>query len=140
LTESSYTLEFDGSAHEVPDGVSLGAVSVSSAVDLLMSFDAADRFSFAELMMDQDRIHILAASDGRYKLIRDRQGRAEFFDLERDPGELVDVSEQFPEVRDRLAASLDAYLAQEGDATSDDSKPGLDDRLRQQLRALGHVP
>jgi arylsulfatase A-like enzyme len=102
--------------------------------------DAPDRFSFAELMMDQDRIHILTASDGRYKLIRDRQGRVELFDLERDPGEQVDVSEQLPEVRNRLAASLDTYLAQEGDAASDDSKPGLDDRLRQQLRALGHVP
>jgi hypothetical protein len=89
--------------------------------------------------MDRDRIHLLVASDGRYKLIRDRRGRAELFDLERDPGEEVDLSEELPGIRDRLMASLDAYLAKEGHAATDDGKPGLDDSLRDQLRALGYM-
>ena len=100
---------------------------------------ARDRFSFSELMMDRERIQILVASDGRYKLIQDHRGGIELFDLESDPGEQVDLSEELPEIRDRLMASLDAYLAQEGDAASDGSKPGLDDSLRDQLRALGYM-
>jgi arylsulfatase A-like enzyme len=98
-----------------------------------------DRFSFSEVMMDGDRIHLLAASDGRYKLIRDRAGRIELFDLDSDPGEEIDLSEELPAIREALMASLDAYLATANDAGLEDNKPELDDSLHDQLRALGYM-
>jgi arylsulfatase A-like enzyme len=100
--------------------------------------DAPDRFSFSELIMDDGRIHLLSASDGRYKLIRDHGGNLELFDLERDPGEQFDVADELSEIRDRLARRLDAYLAQEGGEASEVVSPRLDKNLRDQLRALGY--
>lgn len=89
--------------------------------------------------MDHGHIHLLSASDGRYKMIRDRHGRSQLFDLERDPGEEVDVSDDFPDINDRLAASLDAYLAKDSDEPSEYGAPRPDDSLSRQLRALGYI-
>ncbi len=66
------------------------------------------------------------------------------YDLENDPGETVDVMEQFPEAAERLQRSLDqiwsaesfSALVDEG-ATSPERE--MDDETRRQLKALGYL-
>ncbi len=52
------------------------------------------------------------AWDGRHKLVRDhKSGATRLFDLETDPGELVDCAADRPEIAARLTSLLDAELA-----------------------------
>ncbi|MCB9554436.1 MAG: sulfatase-like hydrolase/transferase, partial [Myxococcales bacterium] len=52
-----------------------------------------------------------AVVDGRYKLVRDvRRGSVRLFDVVADPGELVDLTGEEPDVAARLGAWLDAWI------------------------------
>lgn len=75
----------------------------------------------------------------RWKLIRypgTEEDYVELYDLEADPGELMDVADAQPAVRSRLLATLDSWLALGGE-------PAIAPRARaedlESLRALGYV-
>ena len=70
------------------------------------------------------------------------------YDLEGDPGELRDLSRARPELRDRLAATLDAWRQATGEAAAGgadgvdapgDGSDQVPDDLRRQLESLGYV-
>jgi len=90
-----------------------------------------------------------ALTTDRWKFFRidetDGGVRRQLFDLRADPYELRDVSDQHPEVMERLAAALRLALDAErrkGAALHDGQAPVLtppDPALLEQLRALGYV-
>ena len=72
-----------------------------------------------------------------WKLIRKREtGEVALFDLDADPGELMDLAQEFPEDVDRLNRILDEYLAS---SVSTGGWAELDDESRSRLEALGYV-
>jgi hypothetical protein len=81
----------------------------------------------------------VAASDGRFKLVRDVANGAErLYDRATDPGETTDRRAELIGDRDRLAAPLDAWIAAEHVTspaqTVEDAK-----QFEQRLRNLGYV-
>ena len=52
----------------------------------------------------------VAWTTDRWKLVGTRQGPVELFDLQADPAEANDLSEEHPEIRRRLAEELEAWL------------------------------
>jgi arylsulfatase A-like enzyme len=79
----------------------------------------------------------------RFKLIRG-PGGPRLFDLERDPGESVDVGEEYPEVKRRLRAALDRWEKAEHvdlavDTNGQDEPTEIEAETEQQLRALGYI-
>jgi len=66
------------------------------------------------------------------------------YDLENDPGETIDVLEQFPEAAERLRRSMDqvwsaepfSVLVDEGEMSEERE---MDDETRRQLKALGYL-
>ena len=75
--------------------------------------------------------------DGRFKLVWDRlDGTHRVFDLQRDPGETVDVAAERPEVAAYLTARLEV-LATDGQSGAPIDTPS-DDEL-QRLRELGYL-
>ncbi|MEN8163643.1 MAG: sulfatase [Acidobacteriota bacterium] len=72
-----------------------------------------------------------------WKLIRKRvTGEVALFNLDADPGELMDLAPEFPEDVDRLNRILDEYLAS---SVSTGAWAELDDESRSRLEALGYV-
>ena len=66
------------------------------------------------------------------------------YDLENDPGETVDVLEQFPEAAERLRRSLDQIWSAEPfsalvDGSNTSPEREMDDETRRQLKALGYL-
>lgn len=99
-----------------------------------------ERAFLAELRSDPFQLASLAR--GRWRLIHDElTGEVLLFDVERDPGELVDLAEAEPEVRERMLSELQAELeraralgAQHGAATDVELSP----EDRRQLGDLGY--
>jgi arylsulfatase A-like enzyme len=94
---------------------------------------------------------LIAVRDGRFKLVhtpRPAEGSAaprafdppgwRLFDLEADPGELHDVSAQFPAMRRRLQALiLDWQAGHEGPSPPPEAP--VDRKLEERLRQLGYI-
>ena len=85
---------------------------------------------------------------GRWKLIRNEpSNRIELYDLDADPGELNDIAQQEPVIRDRMAGDLARWVHQmEADgrgrgwfATPSVASPELSAQERETLRVLGYV-
>ncbi|MHC4263433.1 MAG: hypothetical protein ACYSWX_12985, partial [Planctomycetota bacterium] len=85
----------------------------------------------------------LAVRDGRWKaIVNVETGTVELYDLELDPGETDDRSEQDPERADRLAAFATARYAELEASASSARSGGLLDADRtdlEGLRALGYL-
>ncbi len=72
-----------------------------------------------------------------WKLIRKREtGEVALFDLDADPGELVDLAPKFPDEVERLNRILDEHLAA---SVSASAWAELDEESRSRLEALGYV-
>ncbi len=79
----------------------------------------------------------------RFKFVRGPDGPM-LFDLERDPGESVDVGEEYPEEERRLRAALDRWEKAElvdlaVDTNGQDEPTEVEAETEQQLRALGYI-
>lgn len=81
-----------------------------------------------------------AVRDSRFKLVevpRRRGGYARvLYDLESDPAESVDASDQYPDVIARLGPALDRWVAM---LPKVEVEAPLDDETIDQLRALGYI-
>jgi arylsulfatase A-like enzyme len=78
--------------------------------------------------------------EGRFKLVRDAvSGAVELYDLEQDPAERRDLSEQRPELRERLGSLLDAELRRAAGAAVDARTLRVTEREIERLRDLGYV-
>ena len=100
----------------------------------------ADRVAVAEVLNRRNTIvHLLAVSNGRHKLIRSPDGKPSLFDLERDPGELRDLSETEPEITKELEAQLQMYLDQAPAGEQRVPARELDEPTERRLRALGYL-
>lgn len=77
------------------------------------------------------------ARDGNFKLIADRSGREELYDLEHDPGERFNLIDRRPEVRARLK-HLMSELLEDADR-SPDATPTLSEEYKERLRILGYL-
>jgi arylsulfatase A-like enzyme len=83
----------------------------------------------------------------RYKLLRYRDGTEALYDLHRDPGEQHDIAGDGDETSQRAHATLAKRLDQivetlRTEGTSQSGAPAgdrIDDRTREQLRALGYI-
>jgi len=82
-----------------------------------------------------------SVSVGGFKLIRSLEtGRSELYDLAADPGEQTDLSQARPELRDRLAAVLDAQLGGRVEEEDPLERPeALPEETRRRLRELGYI-
>ena len=60
----------------------------------------------------------------------------ELYDLASDPGELRNVAAEEPEIRDRMAATIEAWY---GDGSELADPASLDPEVREQLRSLGYL-
>jgi len=78
-----------------------------------------------------------AVRSGRYKLLVDRRsGARRLFDLDRDPGERVDVQADHPELARRLHAALEE-LARGAREVAPPAE--LTPEERERLQALGYL-
>ncbi|MEM7410502.1 MAG: hypothetical protein AAF430_09750 [Myxococcota bacterium] len=68
---STYSLEFDGSAESIPDGVAIDAVGVGAASELLLSFDTTVALPVAGTVDDEE---VVAFSGGSYSVFYDGSG------------------------------------------------------------------
>jgi arylsulfatase A-like enzyme len=81
---------------------------------------------------------VRALRTDRHKIVWYSDGEVELYDLERDPGELHDLSEQEPALRDELLARLRPWMDADdtGKAAPFESR---DDDALERLRALGYI-
>jgi choline-sulfatase len=84
------------------------------------------------------RNRILAARSGDLKLIRDRGGNVELYDLAADPGEQRDLSERAPPGLAPLAAELDVFRRRLRKSANLPVRNQPSAELRDQLEALGY--
>jgi arylsulfatase A-like enzyme len=79
--------------------------------------------------------------DGPYKLVEGSDGRNELYRLDRDPGELHNVYSDEPQVAERLAGDLRAYLAalQPVTVRPPPQRTPMTKEDRERLRLLGYV-
>ena len=97
--------------------------------------EKAGRFLFAQRDHPQEYTdpRFWAIMNQRWKLYNDR-----LFDLENDPSEKMDVSEDYQELKKSLAkAALDFMAAEPGNF--DKAKIKLDEELKKRLRSLGYI-
>ncbi len=85
----------------------------------------------------------LVVRDRQFKFLR-RPGGAMLFDLVGDPGESVDVGEEYPKERRRLRKALTRWRKAERfelavDTNGLDGSTGVEAETEQQLRALGYI-
>ena len=81
---------------------------------------------------------ICSVRSERFKLIRypgRGSDRVELYDLERDPGEYVNVAERFPEIRDAYLERLDLWLGK----VEEPDAPALEADALERLESLGYV-
>jgi arylsulfatase A-like enzyme len=82
----------------------------------------------------------LAVFDGRHKLlVRLPTRRTWLFDLEDDPGETTDLSEERPEEVERLSTLLEDWWRRQRPLLAEDRTLGLDPDDEEQLRELGYI-
>ena len=79
-----------------------------------------------------------AITYGRFKLIRRYDGFVQLFDLNGDPGEMVDLSQERPELVAELTALMEQELSNIASSVSDDTMEFDEDTL-EQLRSLGYI-
>jgi choline-sulfatase len=80
---------------------------------------------------------MVAVREGPYRLVQGFEAKGWLYDRSNDPTEQVDVSEDQPEVLERLQAAVDDYLERPM-APWKASDVELDDATLEQLRALGY--
>jgi len=75
--------------------------------------------------------------DGHFKYIHGP--RPELYDLEADPGELVDLVDRLPEERDRMRAELARFITDRASTGAAAAAHTPDDETLQRLAALGYL-
>lgn len=106
---------------------------------LLGSSDASDGSALAYAQAERHQV----VRNRRFKFLRGPGSRA-LFDLESDPGELVDVTEEHPEEMRRLRRALNRWQKAELvdvalDPEERDEPAEVDAETERQLRALGYI-
>jgi arylsulfatase A-like enzyme len=83
---------------------------------------------------------IVGVRDGRWKLIVDHtRGLSFLYDLEADPGETTDLSDEEPEVLARLLRIHEDWIGEQLESAGEVPKGLLDEELEQRLKALGYL-
>jgi arylsulfatase A-like enzyme len=75
----------------------------------------------------------------RYKLIWRSDGSMQLFDLDADPGELNDIAQASPEIRDELHALLMRWMREHEQAHTAPAFETRDPEALRQLEALGYI-
>jgi arylsulfatase A-like enzyme len=108
-------------------------------VDLRPLFEngaTSERPLFFETSGSQRESDLRGVRRGRHKLVVDRQtGRRELYDLEKDPGESMDLFAEEPEIVERLAEDLRRIEAERREP----EVRRLSDEEKKRLRALGYL-
>ncbi|GEM_PF-2341247 len=100
-------------------------------------FKEEDRFLFPERPP-----FLYSAIEGAWKLIMATGWRApdvKLFNLDADRGELRDLADRRPDLRDRLAGVLEDRAVALGTVTDGAPNEDLDSRRRERLKALGYI-
>jgi arylsulfatase A-like enzyme len=124
-------IDFDGkSLLEVIDGSpSQPRIAYSESINDLTAY-------YDSQLQDKS---LYAVSDGRWKLIlhreRAKDAGMELYDLQADPQELNDLSQEFPDVIARLRDELKEMEA----VVQDPPRPTMDEKTRERLRSLGYI-
>lgn len=84
---------------------------------------------------------LVTVAEGGFRLFHEAQnpGEEQLYDLESDPWEQHDVSEQHPEQVERLMTRLDEYMGAPPPEWGGPAEVAIDDFELAQLRALGYV-
>jgi hypothetical protein len=75
----------------------------------------------------------------RHKLIWRSDGSMQLFDLQTDPGELNDIAEASPEIRDELHALLMRWMEEHDRGHTGRAFETRDPEALRQLEALGYI-
>jgi arylsulfatase A len=94
-------------------GPALGGIDVWDALSTAAPGVLPERTMFWEWR--SEGYDLIAAMRGPHKLVISRGGRPQLFDVEADPSETHDLAAENPELVERLARELDAWLATERD-------------------------
>jgi len=114
-----------GSPVEPRDTVDVSSEALAGPVSYAETYYPRFHYSWSELF---------AVETGRWKYVR--APRPELYDLQADPKEQRDVSQQYP----RIAATLSAHLEAMNLLKGDEPKPGkIDPETLERLQALGYV-
>jgi arylsulfatase A-like enzyme len=87
---------------------------------------------------DDDRT-VRAAVVGSWKYLSTKPGGEELYDLARDPGESTDLSQQSPDLVERLRRELEHFEGTSRRLEADPRSLPLDAALQEHLEALGYV-
>lgn len=94
------------------------------------------------LRFGQDELRSLRTRRWKYIRYLDAQGdptQEELFDLQEDPGELRNLSEERPELLARMSERLDETMAQYGAKAGTEERIELDEDSIERLRSLGYL-
>ena len=121
------------------DGKSLIEMIDKSATQPRIAYSESinDLTAYYDSQMQNESLY--AISDGRWKLIlhreKSRDKGVELFDLQVDPHELTDLSENHPEISARLRNQLDKMQA----IVQDPPRPAMDEKTKERLKSLGYI-
>ena len=153
-TRIPYTVESLDVAPTILDILDISAAAPfrgHTLLPLIQGEESDDRTCFGETgkrFHEENRFRAVEGVRGKWRWIR--KGRFKMvhrpleiskyqrllYDLRSDPGENDDVSGSYPEVSTRLAAELDAMLAED---TRQEREYHITEEAREQLRSLGYV-
>lgn len=129
---------------DIPADIDFDGESLLETID---ESPSAPRTAYSESINDLTAYYdsqlqdesLYAISDRRWKLILHRERAKdtglELFDLQADPQELNDLSEEFPEVAARLRNRLKELEV----IVNDPPRPTMDEKTRERLRSLGYI-
>lgn len=128
------------------DGRSLVPLIEAAAAGDESSASDPDRQRVAYLDQSWGRAHsdpkpLLSVQEGPYRLFRQtgEDQTVELYDVEKDPGETVDLAEEHPDVVARLSTDVDRYVATPEPSWGTPAVVELDEMDLNHLRALGYA-
>ena len=81
-----------------------------------------------------------AVYEGRFKFIRDSDGRRELYDVESDNQEQNNLVKHKPDVTDELAGELTSWVEEYCEVTDPPSAPtDVDEQIEDRLQELGYL-
>ncbi len=126
----------------MPSVLTVVGAGVPEGVEGYSVFGETDRQPEDRPIFSERPPYLYSVREERWKLIREEsEGGADLrlFDLVEDPGEKVNVAARYPDVRDRLAAKIDARVAEVPGGIMGEDAGGLNPYDRERLKALGYL-
>jgi arylsulfatase len=112
-----------------------------SIIDILQEDEPVDNDIFHEVLMDNPEA--MKIQNKKFSLIYDaKSGREEFYHIAKDPYELEDASDDFPEEKEEMFERLSEWvrsIQKEREIYGEGEITGLDKKTLEEMRGLGYI-